>query len=127
MLVAVFVCLFVCSMAYATTIRSTETMLNPPDTFYSGTRTMDVGATTCKELSTDSYEVRWVTMTVLPTNTGNVFIGNATTTASPDCFIMTRDATGVDSITIPISNVNKIFMKAQRISDGVSWIAPKAF
>jgi len=125
-LALVLISLFISTMAYAV-IKDTETMVNPTSAFYTGTCTMDVGATACKALSADSYEVRWVTMVVLPTNTGNVFIGRATTTTSQDCFTMSRDATGVDSITLPINDVNKIFMKSQRIADGVSWIAPKLF
>lgn len=123
-LVLVLIGLFVSSIVHAAVIKDVEWLTNPATNFYTGQVTQDMAIITFKQLSADSYETRFVTMVILPTNKGDVYIGTANATAK-SCFIMSKDGTGVDSIELPVDNVQRIYIRGQQSGDGVAWIAPK--
>ncbi len=75
---------------------------------------------TAVSLVTSSTPCKWVTITALPTNTAQVNVGGSTVLATVGGSTGSPLNAG-DSITIPVSNANVVFIDARVAGEGVSF------
>lgn len=65
-----------------------------------------------------SFSCKAVVVKALPTNTGVIYVGNATVAAS-NGFVLSAN----ESVSLDIDNVNHIYIDAEKNGEGVSWMA----
>ncbi|MHC4620468.1 MAG: hypothetical protein ACYTEQ_22200 [Planctomycetota bacterium] len=81
---------------------------------YAGAPVVGVGNAT-QQIATDDYEIFQVIVRASPDNSGRVLIGNEHTQNFP------LDAG--DSITIPIDDLRKVYVRFNTDNDEVNWLA----
>lgn len=74
---------------------------------------------TAVQLTTDATAVISVTISTLPANAGNVYVGTAGV-QSGNGFILSEDT--VTSLTVDVDDVSDLYIDATTASDGVSWV-----
>lgn len=93
------------------------------DTFSTGARTVSGAAL---QLSTTSRELsKGVTIKAVNANTDSVFVGSssAVTVLGTDDDTDGFEVGAGESITVPIDNVNKVYIISDGVSQNVTWIA----
>lgn len=100
-----------CSLGYA---------LDNFDKIGAGRQTVTTSGTEV-QLSTSSIPCQRVIVTAEIDNTDTVVVGNVSVVASPDSAIVGTPLAAGDSYTMPINNVNKVYVDAQANGDGVTY------
>jgi len=105
-------------------IVSADVFIRPAETFRTGQAT-GIAASLSEALSDDALAIREVTVGVLAGNAIDVYVGfsgdSVDTATSSAGFRLSSDHT--ESITIRTDDLRDVWINAEEIGDGVSWLA----
>ena len=101
-----------------------QVTVTPDASIITGQVTMDAGVEmldVAKRISLDSAEIREIIITTLPTNTQDVYIGNADTANASLGYVLAGTITS-DTVRIKIDNVYDIYFSSSYHENGISWM-----
>jgi hypothetical protein len=133
-LIAIVLVLMVCGVAYGSNIgmepllnkcfdgtTSLRTQEKPGSTIRTGQMTIKIIGDASEQLTRDSVAINEITVSVLPTNASAVYIGVSSDTLLSADIASTGYCVSPD-VTLPINNVNLLWVSGDTVGDGVSWI-----
>ena len=92
-------------------------------TSFSNGRNSDVGTAAEQVVVASTPATRYVTIKAASTNAGIVYVGGAGVTANTVDATDGYELVAGGSITIPVDDVNKVYVIASQITQGVYWVA----